>query len=67
MATLGFGTVGFFRTLQPKSPSPLTVRIRQNAVRFGVAPVVLSVADAARTAIARVSTLCRHETAVLGQ
>jgi putative membrane protein len=41
MATFGFGTVGFFRTLREKSPTPEAVELHQSAIRFGVSLVVL--------------------------
>jgi uncharacterized membrane protein YidH (DUF202 family) len=59
MATFGFGTVGFFRTLREKSPSPLTVHIHENAIRFGVALIVLSIVATVLVAISHWSTLRR--------
>lgn len=41
MATFGFGTVGFFRALREKSPTPEAVHLHQGAIRFGVSLVVL--------------------------
>src|SRR5512136_383805 len=41
MATFGFGTVGFFRSLREKSPTPQAVRFHENAIRFGVSLIVL--------------------------
>jgi uncharacterized membrane protein YidH (DUF202 family) len=41
MGTFGFGTVGFFRTLREKSPTPEAVRVHEGAIRFGVSLVVL--------------------------
>ena len=35
MATFGFGTVGFFRTLRERSPSPEAARMHASAVQFG--------------------------------
>jgi putative membrane protein len=43
MATFGFGTVGFFRSLREESSTPQTVRFHENAIRFGVALIVLGV------------------------
>ncbi len=43
MATFGFGTVGFFRTLRERSPTPATVQLHQSAIRFGTALIVLGV------------------------
>ncbi len=42
-ATFGFGTVGFFRTLRERSATPESVRLHENAVRFGVALLVLGI------------------------
>ena len=41
MATFGFGTVAFFRTLREKSPTPEAVHLHVGAIRFGVSLVVL--------------------------
>jgi putative membrane protein len=43
MATFGFGTVGFFRSLRQASATPESVRLHQSAIRFGVALIVLGV------------------------
>ena len=70
MATFGFGTVGFFRTLKEKSPTPLTAQLHANAIRFGVALVVLSVIATVLAAISHWSTLRmlrRDEAPVLAQ
>ena len=42
-ATFGFGTVGFFRTLREKSATPESVRLHEDAIRFGVALIVLGI------------------------
>jgi putative membrane protein len=42
-ATFGFGTVGFFRTLRERSATPESVRLHENAIRFGVALLVLGI------------------------
>lgn len=41
MATFGFGTVGFFRSLREKSPTPEAVHLHEAAIRFGVSLIVL--------------------------
>jgi uncharacterized membrane protein YidH (DUF202 family) len=41
MATFGFGTIGFFRTLREKSPTPEAIREHQGAITFGIGLVVL--------------------------
>lgn len=43
MATFGFGTVGFFRTLRERSATPAAVQLHQSAIRFGTALIVLGV------------------------
>ncbi|MBX9790756.1 MAG: hypothetical protein K2Y37_17705 [Pirellulales bacterium] len=44
MAGFGFGTVGFFRSLQQSSPSPETVRLHDGAIRFGASLIMLGIA-----------------------
>jgi putative membrane protein len=44
MATFGFGTVGFFRSLRESSPTPESVQLHASAIRFGMALIVLGVA-----------------------
>jgi putative membrane protein len=44
MATFGFGTVGFFRSLRAASPTPESIQLHASAIRFGMALIVLSVA-----------------------
>jgi len=41
MASFGLGIVGFFRSLRVHVPSPETARLREGAIRFGVALIVL--------------------------
>ncbi len=43
MATFGFGTVGFFRSLRAASPTPEAVRLHEGAITFGVSLIVLGV------------------------
>jgi putative membrane protein len=40
-ATFGFGMVGFFRTFRERSVTPESVRLHENAIRFGVALIIL--------------------------
>ena len=44
MATFGFGTVGFFRSLREASPTPESVQLLASAIRFGLALIVLGIA-----------------------
>jgi uncharacterized membrane protein YidH (DUF202 family) len=43
MASFGFGTVAFFRTIQQQSPSPERLRLQEGAVHFGTALIVLGI------------------------
>jgi putative membrane protein len=43
MATFGFGTVGFFRSLRAASPTPESLELHAGAIRFGVGLTVLGV------------------------
>jgi len=52
LATFGFGTVGFFRSLKAASPSPDTIRLFQSAINFGVALIVMGVATTVLSGIA---------------
>lgn len=51
MATFGFGTVGFFRSLRQSSATPDSVRLHHSAIRFGVALIVLGVLATVLSAI----------------
>jgi uncharacterized membrane protein YidH (DUF202 family) len=44
MATFGFGTVGFSRTLREKSSTDRSVQLHQGTIKFGVALIVLGIA-----------------------
>jgi putative membrane protein len=52
MATFGFGTVSFFRSLKAASPSPETMRLHQSAINFGVALIVMGVGAVVLSGIA---------------
>ena len=43
MATFGFGTVGFFRSLRAASPTPDAIHLHRSAIAFGVGLVVLGI------------------------
>jgi putative membrane protein len=69
MATFGFGTVGFFRTLREKAPTPVSIQLHENALKFGVALIVPSVAATVMVAISHwfvLRRLRRNEAPVLG-
>jgi uncharacterized membrane protein YidH (DUF202 family) len=70
MGTFGFGTIGFFRTLREKSPTPETIREHQGAIAFGIGLVVLGCASTVAAGISHWLTLRRlrrGETPVLSQ
>lgn len=52
MATFGFGTVGFFRSLRAASSTPETVRLHQNAIDFGIALIVLGLVATVLSSVA---------------
>ena len=43
MATFGFGTVGFFRSLRQQSPTREAVRMFDSAIRFGLGLIYLGI------------------------
>jgi putative membrane protein len=70
MATFGFGTIGFFRSLREKSPTPEAVQMHQNAIGFGFSLVVLGIVATVLAGIAHWLTLRRlrrNQAPVLGQ
>ena len=70
MATFGFGTIAFFRTLREKTPTPQAVRLHENAIRFGIGLVVLGTVATVLAGISHWLTLRRlrrNETLVLSQ
>lgn len=70
MATFGFGTVGFFRSLRERSPTREAVQMHQNAIRFGFSLVVLGIAATVLAGISHwraLRRLDRDETPVLTQ
>jgi putative membrane protein len=68
MATFGFGTVGFFRTLRERSPDPQAAQLHEGAIRFGFALLFLGIAATALAGLCHWRTLrrlIRNETPVL--
>jgi len=59
MAGFGFGTVGFFRSLQQSSPSPATVRLHDGAIRFGASLIMLGIAATVFAGLSHWTTLRR--------
>ena len=43
MASFGFGTVAFFRSIRQESPSEETLRLQQGAIRFGTSLIILGI------------------------
>ena len=70
MGTFGFGTIGFFRTLREKNPTPETVREHQGAIVFGIGLVCLGCASTVAAGLSHWFTLRRlrrGETPVVSQ
>jgi putative membrane protein len=44
MTSFGLGMIGFFRTLREHNETPQSIRLHEDAIRFGVALVLLGVA-----------------------
>jgi len=59
MATFGFGTVGFFRSLRQASPTPEAVQLHASAIRFGVGLIVLGIAATVCSGVAHWAALRR--------
>src|SRR5512135_2891344 len=59
MATFGFGTVGFFRSLRQATQTPEAVALHTSAIRFGVALIVLGVAATVMSAVSHAVSLRR--------
>jgi putative membrane protein len=59
MATFGFGTVGFFRTLRERSPLPAAAHLHEAAIRFGFSLILLGVAATMLAAVSHWRTLRR--------
>ncbi len=59
MATFGFGTVAFFRTLREESPTPESIRLHEGAIRFGTALVVLGIVATVLAGVSHWLTLRR--------
>jgi putative membrane protein len=59
MATFGFGTVGFFRTLRERSPNPHAAQMHQGAIKFGFALVFLGILATVLAGVSHWRTLRR--------
>jgi len=70
MGTFGFGTIGFFRSLREKSPTPEAIRAHQGAITFGICLVVLGCVSTVAAGVSHWLTLRRlrrGQKAVLSQ
>jgi putative membrane protein len=70
MATFGFGTVGFFRSLRASSPTPEAVHLHQSAIQFGTALIVLGLVATVAAGVSHgfvLRRLRRNEAVVLTQ
>ena len=59
MVAFGFGTIGFFRSLREKSPTPEAIHMHEGAIRFGLALVVLGIVATVLAGISHWLTLRR--------
>jgi len=59
LATFGFGMIGFFRTLEEKSPNARSTQLHQGAIKFGVALVVIGVVATVLSAVSQWFSLRR--------
>ncbi len=59
MATFGFGTVGFFRSLRQENPTPDAIHMHEGAIRFGLALIVLGIVSTLLAMISHWLTLRR--------
>jgi inner membrane protein YidH len=59
MATFGFGTVGFFRSLRQANPTPYAILMHEGAIRFGLALIILGIVATVLAIISHWFTLRR--------
>ena len=59
MVTFGFGTIGFFRSLRQANPTPEAIHMHKEAIRFGIALVMLGLVTTVLAAISAWFTLRR--------
>jgi uncharacterized membrane protein YidH (DUF202 family) len=70
MATFGFGTVGFFRALREKNPTPEAAQLHHSAIQFGISLVVLGIVVTVLAGISHwlaLRKLRRHEVPIVSQ
>lgn len=59
LAGFGFGMVGFFRSLEEKSPTPEAIRLHQGAIRMGTGLMILGIVSMLLAAASHWFTLRR--------
>jgi putative membrane protein len=59
LATFGFGTVGFFRSLREKSQTPESIHLHESAIQFGTALIIVGVVATLLAGISHWLTLRR--------
>jgi putative membrane protein len=70
MASFGFGTVAFFRSLREANQSAETIRLHELAIRFGVALILVGIAATVLAGLSHwfsLRRLRRSETPVISQ
>ena len=70
MASFGFGTVAFFRSLREANQSAETIRLHEVAIRFGVALILVAIAATVLAGLSHwfsLRRLRRSETPVISQ
>jgi uncharacterized membrane protein YidH (DUF202 family) len=70
MATFGFGTVGFFRALREKNPTPESAQLHHSAIQFGISLVVLGIVVTVLAGMSHwlaLRKIRRHESPVVSQ
>ena len=70
MASFGFGTVAFFRSLREANQSAETIRLHELAIRFGVALILVAIAATILASLSHwfsLRRLRRSETPVISQ
>lgn len=70
MATFGFALVGYFKSVEQANPTPRAVTMREGAVTFGLALIILGIVATVLSGVSHwfaLRRLCRNENPVLTQ
>jgi putative membrane protein len=59
MATFGFGLVAFFRSLRMTRGDPVSIRVHEGAIQFGIALIIVGIGAMLVAAISALRTLAR--------